>query len=191
MKPTIRPAITAASAAFIFLAGGLVACSSEQPKPQNQAQQNQNVPQQSQQPGEQPGEQNGQQPGVAGDQNQVQGQQPGQAANVEIPAPREKLGIVSEVPSSSRIPTQKTVIARQNIPTITVTRVGADINRMSADDFKALGLTGDLAQSIIQYRNAHGPFKSVKDLGKIPHMDNGWLTDNQDQLAVSPNFGTG
>lgn len=163
------------SAAFIFLAGGLVACSSEQPKPQSSAQQQAKQQVQPNQPI--------QQPGIAGPDAQA-------AAGTQPPL-REKLGIISETPSSSGIATQKTVIARQQIPTITVTRVGADINRMSASDFKALGLTGDLAQSIIQYRDAHGPFKSVKDLRKVPNMDQNWLADNQEQLAVTPSSASG
>jgi len=174
-QPGIQSSAKVMSAVFIFVAGGLVACSSEQPKPQSSAQQQQATQQaQPNQPG--------QQPGIAS---------PDEQAAAGQPQLREKLGIVSETPSSAGIPTQRTVIARQQIPTITVTRVGADINRMSASDFKALGLTGDLAQSIIQYRDAHGPFKSVKDLRNVPNMDQNWLADNQEQLAVTPSSASG
>jgi len=174
--------------ALVFLASGLVACSSAQPKHPNE--QNPNQQQQQQQSGQAPEQQNAAQPGQPGQAAQAgQPGQPGQAAPGEVPPPptvKNQLGVVSEAPTISRVPRERTVIEKQDIPTVTITRVGADINRMSAADFKALGAPSDLAQGIIQYRNAYGPFKSVKDLAKVPHMDEKWLAQNEEQLAVSP-----
>ena len=49
---------------------------------------------------------------------------------------------------------------------------GIDINRGGPEELAMLGgVTDELAKTIIDYRNANGPFGSVQDLGQIPEVD--------------------
>lgn len=46
-----------------------------------------------------------------------------------------------------------------------------------------LGLTAAQASAVVDYRDAHGPFKTVDDLLKVPQVDAQKIADHKDLLA--------
>jgi len=61
-----------------------------------------------------------------------------------------------------------------------------DLNRATAEDLDALpGLGPALAQRIVDYRKAHGPFKQIEDLGEIPGIG------PQNLAKLKPSLGLG
>jgi DNA uptake protein ComE-like DNA-binding protein len=112
-------------------------------------------------------------------------QQPGQ---IGLNDSGQQLGSVQRQQGNMEVPTQKVIVqhTNQNVPTVTETKVRADINRMTASDFKALGLSEDEADQVVDYRTHNGPFRSVNDLAKVPDISLNWLADNHSKLAVDP-----
>jgi competence ComEA-like helix-hairpin-helix protein len=61
-----------------------------------------------------------------------------------------------------------------------------DINTASAQDFQTVpGIDATLAQNIVSYRDANGPFSSVDDLTKVQGMDMQKLDSIRSSLTVS------
>lgn len=53
-----------------------------------------------------------------------------------------------------------------------------DINKASADELARMPMVGrQRAESIIRYRNEHGPFRNWDDLDKIPGFSRGMIED--------------
>lgn len=77
-----------------------------------------------------------------------------------------------------------TVIIKDKIPTVRETTVRADINRMNASQFAAIGFPSEVSQSIVQYRDSNGPFHSVKDLAYVDGVSNSMLTKFDGALGV-------
>jgi DNA uptake protein ComE-like DNA-binding protein len=97
------------------------------------------------------------------------------------------LGQVQAVPGQSEITTQKRVVvkSRTSIPTIRSSREVADINRMEASHFEALGFSRAEAAEIIRVRQERGGFRSVDDISSIEGL-------NRDQFErVKPRLGVG
>lgn len=130
-------------------------------------------------------QQTGQQAGQAAMNDNSNSQQQGVSTNTQTEQ-RKNLGMVQRQEGNVEVPTQNIIVqqTKQDIPTITEVKVGADINRMTGKDFKALGLSDDEAQKVVKYRSKNGPFKSVNDLAKVPDISLSWLASNQSKLAV-------
>jgi competence protein ComEA len=61
-----------------------------------------------------------------------------------------------------------------------------DLNRATADDLRHVPGIGEiLARRIVEYRNTHGPFRSVDDLGKVPGIGDATLSRLRKHLRVS------
>jgi competence ComEA-like helix-hairpin-helix protein len=72
------------------------------------------------------------------------------------------------------------------LPTVKQSTLKADINRMSASDFAALGIPKNVADNIVKNRDEHGgKFTSVDDLKQVPGMSTAWVDQNKDKLGVS------
>jgi competence protein ComEA len=79
---------------------------------------------------------------------------------------------VTDVPSSD-----VDAIAK-NFPVIKI-----NVNRATAKDLEtALGLTAKESELIVQYRDAHGNFKSLDDLKKVPGVDTVKIESKKDRL---------
>jgi len=65
--------------------------------------------------------------------------------------------------------------------------VGAKININTADAKELMKLQGvslSLAEKIVQYRGAHGPFKKPTDLRKVDGVDAGVWKKNRQRIVV-------
>ncbi len=61
-----------------------------------------------------------------------------------------------------------------------------DVNKSSAQELEALPYVGPaLAQRIVDFREAHGPFKSVDDLLKVQGIGEKILARLRDRVTVS------
>lgn len=61
-----------------------------------------------------------------------------------------------------------------------------DINKASAAELQALkGIGAKTAQAIVEYRNAHGAFKSVDDLKHVKGIGEKKLSRIEDEVKVS------
>ena len=66
-----------------------------------------------------------------------------------------------------------------------VAPVRIDINRAPWYEWTLLEGIGEVrARSIVEYRDLHGPFPSIEDLGKVPRMPAGWVEKARPHLAV-------
>jgi competence protein ComEA len=70
---------------------------------------------------------------------------------------------------------------------VTVADVGAKININTADAkelMKLQGVSRSLAEKIVQYRDAHGPFKKAPDLRKVDGVGDGVWEKNRQRIVV-------
>ncbi len=91
------------------------------------------------------------------------------AAAASPPAPPAVAGIVL----TEAMPTTAAVDAKININT-------ADVKEL----MKLSGVGRGLAEKIVQYRDAHGPFKRVADLRKVEGVADGLLEKNRTRIVV-------
>jgi competence protein ComEA len=57
------------------------------------------------------------------------------------------------------------------------------VNKAAAIEFESgLSLRRSQAAAIIRYREKHGPFKSIKDLKKVPGVDAAKIEAKKDRL---------
>jgi len=83
---------------------------------------------------------------------------------------------VTDVPSSD-VDAIVNYLAK-NFPVIKI-----NVNRATAKDLEtALGLTAKESELIVQYRDAHGNFKSLDDLKKVPGVDTVKIESKKDRL---------
>ena len=71
--------------------------------------------------------------------------------------------------------------------TTTAAAVDAKININTADVKELMKLSGvgrSLAEKIVQYRDAHGPFKKATDLRKIEGVGDGLWEKNRTRIVV-------
>jgi competence ComEA-like helix-hairpin-helix protein len=69
--------------------------------------------------------------------------------------------------------------------------VAIDINTATAEELATLpGLDATVAQNIVLYRNANGPFSAADDLLKVEGMDQDKLNRIRDMLAIDINTAT-
>jgi len=69
----------------------------------------------------------------------------------------------------------------KNFPAEDVPRI--NVNKAAAIDFESgLSLRRSQAAAIIRYREKHGPFKSIKDLKKVPGVDTAKIEAKKDRL---------
>ena len=128
-------------------------------------------------------------PGVAG--QQTKSKTVGKSGALGAPTiattsgEQQRLGEEVQIPGTTEIETTKSVSEQRSIPTIEKRSVQADINRMNADDFVALGMDRNSAAKVVQYRLSVGPFQSVDELRKVPGFDVAWFERLRDRLAVS------
>jgi len=100
-----------------------------------------------------------------------------QASTAASAEDSETIGAVSKSSGKSKIETQ--------VPSVTQRSTQADINRMSAGDFIALGLNEESAQKVLEYRRENGNFTSVDQLNNVPGIDTAWVSRMQSKLGVS------
>jgi competence ComEA-like helix-hairpin-helix protein len=63
--------------------------------------------------------------------------------------------------------------------------VAIDINTATAEDLATLpGLSATVAQNIVSFRNANGPFSAVDDLLKVEGMDQDKLNRIRDMVVI-------
>ncbi|OFZ19914.1 MAG: hypothetical protein A2X94_14760 [Bdellovibrionales bacterium GWB1_55_8] len=97
------------------------------------------------------------------------------------------LGEERQASGTADVQTKERVVVERStqIPTVRSTREGADINRMSAEHFIAMGFPEELARNVVEYREEHGPFVSVDQLKAVPGMSEEFFQDHSGKLAVS------
>ena len=79
----------------------------------------------------------------------------------------------------------RTITSESEIPTVQSQTVKGDINRMEEKHFRALGFPKDVAENIVEYRDDHGPFKSVNDLEQVEGVDEAMLSRVRTKLGAS------
>lgn len=114
----------------------------------------------------------------------------GQTAQAQAPqGPGTMLGEQNVSSGTAQIQRQKkvvsTVIVKEKIPTVKESTIRADINRMDAKQFTAIGFPSDVSQSIVQYRDRNGPFRSVNDLANVDGVSQSMLDKYDGSLGVS------
>jgi competence ComEA-like helix-hairpin-helix protein len=81
---------------------------------------------------------------------------------------------------------REVVTLEKDVPTVTITSVRGDINRMEEEHFRTLGMNEQIAKNIVDYREEHGEFRSVSELRKVPGVDSILFNRVRDKLGVSP-----
>jgi competence protein ComEA len=88
----------------------------------------------------------------------------------------EMLQEVTDIPDSD-VETIITYLA-ENFPIVKV-----NVNRATAKDLEtSLELTSKESESIVQYREVHGSFKTLDDLKKVPGLDAAKIESKKDRL---------
>lgn len=95
-------------------------------------------------------------------------------------------GKESETVVEEKITRTETETKSRDLPGIEEVKIKADINRMKAEDFMALGLPKESAENIIDYREEQGSFRSVDELKQVPGLDHAWVDQNRTKLGVIP-----
>jgi DNA uptake protein ComE-like DNA-binding protein len=83
------------------------------------------------------------------------------------------LGQQSAEAGTAEIERRRVVTERTEVPTLKTTSTKADLNRVSAEHLMALGVSRDLAENIIEYRQEHGSFKATNELLEVDGMNAG------------------
>jgi competence protein ComEA len=60
--------------------------------------------------------------------------------------------------------------------------VKINVNKASAKDFETIKFTAKESDAIVQYRQAHGNFKTLDDLKKVPGLDAVKIESKKDRL---------
>jgi competence protein ComEA len=60
--------------------------------------------------------------------------------------------------------------------------VKVNVNKAAAKDFESIEFTSKEAAAIVQYREAHGNFKTLDDLKKVPGLDAVKVESKKDRL---------
>lgn len=81
----------------------------------------------------------------------------------------------------------RTITSEERVPTVTTGPKKFDINRMTTDDFRSIGLSDSAAKSIVDYRDQHDGFKSVDELSQVPGVSPQMIAPLRDKLGMSPN----
>jgi competence ComEA-like helix-hairpin-helix protein len=91
-------------------------------------------------------------------------------------------------PGTAQIQREKkvvsTVIVKEKIPTVKEQTIRADINRMNAKQFAAIGFPTDVAQNIVQYRDRNGSFHNINDLANVDGVTQSMLDKFDGTLGV-------
>ena len=89
---------------------------------------------------------------------------------------------LSLVPASSPV-----AAAVPTAPVTVAAAVEAKVNINTADVKELMKLQGvgrSLAEKIVQYRDAHGPFKKAADLRKVEGLGDGLWEKNRERIVV-------
>jgi competence protein ComEA len=87
--------------------------------------------------------------------------------------------------ASSPAPARAGVMRSEAAPVVAA--VDAKININTADVKELMKLPGvgrSLAEKIVQYRDAHGPFKKATDLRKVEGLGDGLWEKNRERIVV-------
>lgn len=79
----------------------------------------------------------------------------------------------------------RSITSEEKVPTVVEGQKKFDINRMSEDDWEALGFPESQAKSIIQYRDQRDGFKSVDDLNQVPGINSQLLMPLKSKLGLT------
>lgn len=109
---------------------------------------------------------------------QVVDQTPAQLDNTVVRESEE------EVEYRTQREVTKTILHKENIPTVQTCRTKADINKMDKGDFQALGFDPQAADRIVQQREQQGQFRSVEDLSRIQGVSPDAFSQVRNDLAV-------
>jgi competence protein ComEA len=94
------------------------------------------------------------------------------------------LAVVLSIAVSSPLPMSVTAAPAESPRTAAVE---AKVNINTADVKELMKLSGvgrGLAEKIVQYRDAHGPFKKAGDLRKVEGVGDGLLEKNRERIVV-------
>ncbi len=90
-------------------------------------------------------------------------------------------GLILVVPAWLR----STPPGRLRLESGVVAPVRIEINRAPWYEWTLLEGIGEArARRIVEYRDLHGPFPSIEDLGKVPRMPAGWVEKARPHLAA-------
>ena len=99
------------------------------------------------------------------------------------------LGSQSAQPGSTQVTTERevtaTMIEKHQIPTVQITSLRADLNRVNAKQLEVLGLPQDVAQNTVKYRDVHGRFGDINTLMQVPGMNQELFSRVSPRLGVS------
>jgi len=89
-------------------------------------------------------------------------------------------------PKRSEIPEPRPIEIKAKVLPITFVEAGPlDLNRATAQELEKLpGIGPVLAQRIVDWREKHGPFKSVDDLLAVPGIGPKTLENLRDKVTV-------
>lgn len=80
----------------------------------------------------------------------------------------------------------RTITSDESVPTVLEGQKKLDINRMSAGDFKAVGIPESTAKNIVDYRDKHDGFRSVDELSQVPGVSASMIAPLRSKLGLSP-----
>lgn len=107
-------------------------------------------------------------------------------------AQTEEFGELGQIPTTtedSEISGTREVVKTEEyeaeIPVIIRSSRRADINKMEKEDFVALGLSPEISEKVVEFRDDQDKFRSVSELSQVPGMDMAWLNRTRDKLGVN------
>ncbi|HUP58324.1 MAG TPA: helix-hairpin-helix domain-containing protein [Bdellovibrionota bacterium] len=97
------------------------------------------------------------------------------------------LGSQSSEPGTAEIQRQRQVIVTEKteVPTLKTTSTKADLNRIGSEHLIALGVSPELADSIVRHREEHGDFKSISELLEVDGMNTNVYRSLSRKVGVS------
>jgi competence protein ComEA len=77
------------------------------------------------------------------------------------------------------------VTPKEAVPAAATTEAKININTADVKELMKLnGVGRNLAEKIVQYRDAHGPFKKATDLRKVEGLGDGLWEKNRERIVV-------
>ena len=87
--------------------------------------------------------------------------------------------------ASSPAPGLAGVTPKEVVPAAATTEAKININTADVKELMKLnGVGRNLAEKIVQYRDAHGPFKKATDLRKVEGLGDGLWEKNRERIVV-------
>jgi competence protein ComEA len=117
-----------------------------------------------------------------------QGGGPGTALPAPAPDQTEKIGQITSGSLITISPGRHYQLGRMAGAQLLTLGLPIDLNTAAAADLRAIpGIGPDLAQAIVDYRQAHGPFRKINDLMQVSGIGPKKLEDLRPHLVISDN----